>query len=108
MLTVFIVLVALFVIALMVKTHNERNKAARLSRLSLKASEALVNASMHKMRLASMPPEEAFIKSLTSEEREVYLSLTTTLERLDFKVNRADEDIKKMAKHVQNLVSSLA
>lgn len=103
MLTVFIVLVALFVIALMVKTHNERNKAARLSRLSLKAAEALVNASMHKMRLASMSPEEAFIETLTDEEREIYFSLTTALEKLTFKVDIAGNRIKKQSNGVKQI-----
>ncbi|MBW3039175.1 hypothetical protein JGX52_21110, partial [Acinetobacter baumannii] len=85
-----------------------RNKAARLRQLSAKASEARASLAMHQARLATMSPEDAFISIFTDEEREKYLSLTTTLERLEFKVNRADEDIKKMAKHVQNLVSSLA
>lgn len=87
----------------MVKTHNERNKAARLSRLSLKASEALVNASMHKMRLASMSPEEAFIESLTDEEREIYFSLTTALEKLTFKVDIAGNRIKKQSNGVKQI-----
>lgn len=104
MLTVFIVLAALFVIALMVKTHNERNKAARLSRLSLKASEALANASIYKMRLASMSPEEAFIETLTDEEREIYFSLTTTLEKLSFKVDIADNRIKKQSNAIKQLI----
>lgn len=111
MLAVIIVLGALLFVSLMSKftaLQNERNKAARLRQLSAKASEARANLAMHQMRLATMSPEDAFISILTDEEREKYLSLTTTLERLEFKVKRADEDIKKMAKHVQNLVSSLA
>lgn len=111
MLAVIIVLGALLILSLMSKftaLPNERNKAARLRQLSAKASEARANLAMHQTRLATMSPEDAFISILTDEEREKYLSLTTTLERLEFKVNRTDEDIKKMAKNVQNLVSSLA
>ncbi|OLV29682.1 hypothetical protein BS571_19260, partial [Acinetobacter baumannii] len=106
-LTVFIVLVALFVIALMVNTNNERNKAARLHQLSLKSSEALAMASMYKMRLAAMSPEEAFIETLADEEREKYLSLTTVLERLSFTVDIAENRIKKQSNAIQQLNKSL-
>lgn len=105
MLTVFIVLVVLFVIALMVKTHNERNKVAKLSRLSLKASEALANASIHKMKVASMSPEEAFIETLTDEERKVYFSLTTELEKLTFKVDIAGNRIEKQGDAIKKLIN---
>lgn len=107
MLTVFIILLVLIVIGLMAKVSNERNKATRLSGLSSKASEARANFAMHQMKLSTMSPEEAFLESLTDEERAEYLSLTTALERMDFTVNKAEERVKHQGELVKELAKAI-
>ncbi|HFG4486324.1 hypothetical protein [Acinetobacter baumannii] len=110
MLTVFIVLGALIVISSMLKMsklHTLRNEQTRLRKISLTVAANKEKYILHKMRLATMSPEEAFMADLTNEELEEYLSLTTTLERLSFKVDIAGDRIQKTGNEIQLLTKSL-